>query len=166
MQPDISIRPYLPGDADATIDIFLRAIREVSAKDYSPAQINAWARVDDRQGWAERRASRPAWIAEAAGRAIGFTDLVPDGYLDMMFVHPEWQGLGVASRLLHRVEQAARALGLDRIHTEASITARPFFLRRGFRLIRNQVVEKRGERLDNFLMEKPLPSDALTADQL
>jgi len=82
----------------------------------------------------------------------------------MMFVHPGWQGLGVASRLLRRVEEAACALGVHRIYTEASITARPFFLRRGFHLLRSQVVEKRGERLDNFLMEKPISGNVLTAD--
>lgn len=152
----IPIRPYLPSDADATADIFLRAIREVAAKDYSPGQVNAWARIDDRARWAIRRSSRPAWIAELEYKPVGFTDLVPDGYLDMMFVHPEYQGLGVASLLLDQVEQKARELGLDRIHTEASITARPFFERRGFRVVKSQQVEKRGETLSNFLMDKSL----------
>jgi putative acetyltransferase len=152
----IFIRPYLPSDADATLDIFLRSIREVAAKDYSAAQISAWARVDDRAGWAIRRGSRPAWIAESEAKPVGFTDLVADGYLDMMFVHPEYQGLGVASLLLAQVEQKARGFGLDCIRTEASITARPFFERRGFRVMKSQNVEKRGEILSNFLMEKSI----------
>ena len=152
----ISVRPYLPSDADATADIFFRAIREVAARDYSPTQINAWARIDDRAQWAIRRSSRPGWIAELACKPVGFTDLVPNGYLDLMFVHPEYQGLGVASILLARVEQEARELRLDRIHTEASITARPFFERRGFRVLKSQQVEKRGEILSNFLMDKTL----------
>ncbi|HBF29156.1 GNAT family N-acetyltransferase [Rhizobium sp.] len=150
----ISIRPYLPSDTDATLDIFLRAIREVAAQDYSTAQIRAWARVDNRAGWAIRRGSRPTWIAELASKPVGFADLVPDGYLDMMFVHPEYQGLGVASLLLAQVEQKARELGLDYVRTEASITARPFFERRGFRVLKSQKVEKHGEILSNFLMEK------------
>lgn len=86
---------------------------------------------------------------------IGFTDLVSDGYLDMMFVHPGYQGLGVASLPLDQVEQKARELGLDRIHTGAT-TARPFFERRGFRVLKSQVIEKRGETLSNFSMEKNL----------
>ncbi|WP_132589660.1 GNAT family N-acetyltransferase [Rhizobium sp. BK068] len=143
----------MPSDADATADIFLCAIREVAARDYSPGQINAWARIDDRAGGAIRRGSRPTWMAELASKPVGFTDLVPDGYLDMMFVHPEYQGLGVASLLLDQVEQKARELGLDRIHTEASITARPFFERRGFRVLKGQQVEKRGETLSN--LERP-----------
>lgn len=156
MAERVLIRPYLPGDADATIGIFLLAIREVASKDYSPEQVDAWARVDDRNAWAARRASRPAWMAELDGRPIGFADLVPDGLVDMMFVHPRFQGLGAASLLLRQVEQQAGALGLDRIHTEASITARPFFERRGFVLVQEQMVEKRGQWFRNFRMEKAL----------
>ncbi|MFS2178486.1 GNAT family N-acetyltransferase [Rhizobium pisi] len=154
MDERILIRPYAPGDADATIEIFLRAIREVSSKDYLPAQIEAWAQVEDRTLWAERRISRPAWIAEMDGKPVGFSDLTSDGCLDMMFVRPEFQGLGIASGLLSRVEEEALKLEFSRIYTEASRTARPFFERRGFRLIAKQIVEKRGQSLENFLMEK------------
>ncbi|ANM10792.1 MULTISPECIES: GNAT family N-acetyltransferase [unclassified Rhizobium] len=154
MDDPILIRPYAPSDADATIEIFLRAIQEVSSKDYSPAQIEAWAKVEDRSLWAERRISRPAWIAEIDGATVGFSDLTGDGCLDMMFVHPEFQGLGIASRLLGRVEEQALKLGFKRIYTEASRTARPFFEGKGFRVITRQTVEKRGQSLENFLMEK------------
>ncbi|ACE91357.1 MULTISPECIES: GNAT family N-acetyltransferase [Rhizobium] len=154
MDDRILIRPYAPRDADATIEIFLRAIREVSSKDYLPAQIEAWAKVEDRSLWAQRRISRPGWIAEIDGAPVGFSDLTDDGCLDMMFVHPEFQGLGIATRLLSRVEEEALNRGFTRIYTEASRTARPFFERRGFRVMARQTVEKRGQSLENFLMEK------------
>ena len=152
----VETRSYAATDCDSTIDIFMRAIREVASRDYSPAQVDAWARVEDRKAWARRRASRPTWIAEYAGVPIGFSDLEPDGHLDMMFVHPDYQGIGVASLLLDRVESEARKLGLVRIFTEASRTARPFFERRGFTVLARQTVEKRGQALDNFRMEKRL----------
>ncbi|OWV70990.1 acetyltransferase [Rhizobium sp. R634] len=155
MDERILIRPYVPHDVDATIEIFLRSIREVSSKDYSAAQIDAWAKVEDRSLWAERRMSRPGWIAEIGGKPVGFSDLTGDGCLDMMFVHPEFQGVGVATRLLRRVEEEALRLGYSRIYTEASRTARPFFERKGFRMVARQIVEKRGQSLENFLMEKP-----------
>lgn len=154
MDDRILIRPYTAGDADATIEIFLRSIREVSSKDYLPAQIEAWAKVEDRSLWAERRISRPAWIAEVDGKPAGFSDLTDDGCLDMMFVHPEFQGIGVATRLLRTVEEEALTLGFRRIYTEASRTARPFFEGKGFRVLAGQIVEKRGQGLENFLMEK------------
>ncbi len=74
--------------------------------------------------------------------------------LDMMFVHPAHQRLGVATALLATVESVAREQGLSRLFTEASITARPFFERHGFRVIRQRTVHRRGQDLTNFAMEK------------
>jgi putative acetyltransferase len=149
------IRAYQPTDLDAVIAIFVGAIREVAARDYDPAQIDAWSRVD-RQRWEVRRLSRPTWIAVLGEAPVGFTDLEPDGHLDMMFVHPAHQGVGVATALLATVEAAARARGLPRLFTEASITAKPFFARRGFSVLGPQLVGAPGRQLMNFRMEKRL----------
>jgi len=152
---EVTIRPYREGDLDSVIAVFQAAICGTAARDYSPAQIAAWARAD-RRAWARARMDRPTWVAELGAAPIGFTDLEADGHLDMMFVDPAHQGRGVASGLLATVEAAARAGGLSRIFTEASITARPFFERRGFRLIAAQSVAIRGQVLTNFRMDKLL----------
>lgn len=152
----LTVRSYTPHDAEATIEIFLRAIRDVASKDYNPAQIDAWVQVENREGWARRRASRPTWIAIVDGTSAGFSDLEPNGYLDMMFVHPHYQGMGVASLLLRTVEVAAHDQALPCIRTEASLTARPFFERRGFEVVAPQEVQKRSQVLKNFRMEKRL----------
>jgi len=151
----LSVRNYSPLDLDAVIDIFLRAIREVASKDYNQAQIDAWAQVD-RAAWGKRRLSRPTWVALLGQALVGFTDLVADGHLDMMFVCPAHQGIGVASLLLKTVEAAAKSQGLSRLFTEASITAKPFFEKRGFSIQAPQWVSKRGQALANFRMEKIL----------
>jgi putative acetyltransferase len=152
----LAIRSYVPHDADATIDIFLRSVREVASRDYTPAQVTAWAQVEDRDAWARRRASRPTWIATCDGAPVGFSDLEADGHLDMMFVHPQFQGRGVASLLLATVERTAKAQAIPLITTEASVTARPFFLSRGFGVVAAQEVWRRGEAFRNFRMEKRL----------
>jgi putative acetyltransferase len=159
--PELSVRPYQPADLHAVIGIFLGAVREVAARDYSPAQIEAWARVD-RDTWAVRRLSRPTWIAVIGQSPAGFTDLEPDGHLDMMFVHPAYQRIGVATALLQRVEAAARGQNLPRIFTDASITARPFFQSRGFQIVTQQVVNLRGQELTNFRMEKSVNKVAVS----
>jgi putative acetyltransferase len=155
MTPDIRLRRYVTDDLDAVIDVFQRAIREVASKDYTPAQIAAWSTVD-RAAWEPWRLTRPTWVAVHGARVVGFSDLEADGHLDMMFVHPDYQGIGVASLLLGQVEAAAAGQGLQRLFTEASRTARPFFERRGFVVDAEQVVSKRGERMTNFRMHKLL----------
>jgi putative acetyltransferase len=45
---------------------------------------------------------------------------------------------------------------LVRLFTEASTAAKPFFERRGFRVIVAQVVSRHGQALANFRMERRL----------
>lgn len=155
INPALTIKPYRLADLDAVIAIFQEAVQKVAARDYDQAQIDAWAQVD-RDRWEARRFSRPTWIAFVGPSPVGFTDLEADGHLDMMFVHPAHQGVGVATALLGRVEAFAQEQGLARLFTEASITARLFFERRGFRVVTAQCVELRGQKLKNFRMEKLL----------
>jgi putative acetyltransferase len=149
------IRPYRPSDLDQIIAVFQRAVREIAYKDYSQSQIAAWSTVD-RARWEPRRQTRPTWVAEAGGTIAGFADLEDDGHLDLMYVHPDFQGRGIATALLATVEARARELRLDRIYAEASITARSFFERRGFRVATPDVVGSNGEEFTIFRIEKLL----------
>ncbi len=151
------IRLYTAKDLDGLIRLFHASVHRIAIKDYTEDQVKAWAPDEaDRERWASRRASRPTWVAEIDGALAGFTDLEPDGHVDMMFVHPDHQGRGVAGALLRQVEAEAARLRLDRLFTEASITARPFFERKGFRVITPQTVSVRGQDMTNYRMEKTL----------
>jgi putative acetyltransferase len=155
--PEISIRPYLPEDCDASIEVFRASVRRTGLLHYSLDQVMAWAPDEiDAAAWGARRLSRPTWMAEMAGKIAGFSDLEDDGHLDMLFVHPDFQRQGVASALLRTVESAARASGRRRLDTESSIGARAFFERWGFNLIAAQTVARRGQTLVNYRMEKIL----------
>ncbi len=132
--PIATIRSYEAADLDAVIAVFVRSVREVSARDYNQAQVDAWAQADG-DWWGVVRASRPTWVAVMGEDVVGFSDLEPDGHLDMMFVHPTHQSRGIAASLLSAVEAATGGQGLCAFFTEASLTARPFFERRGFELV-------------------------------
>ena len=149
------VRDYVPADVDALIDLSRQAVRRVAIRDYSEAQVRAWAPdMAEREKWVERRASRPTWVAEIDGKVAGFTDLESDGHVDMMYVHPDFKGRGVANALMAKVEEAAAEQKLGRLYTEASITAKPFFEKKGFRVIAPQTVHVRGQDLVNYRMEK------------
>jgi len=154
----LRIRPYAAADLDALIALFRDTVRTVARRDYSLEQLLAWAPDEvDRAGWALRLAASSTWVAALDDRAVGFISLGPDGHIDMLYVHAAWQGRGIASALLERLERAARAQGLNGLCTEASITARPFFAHRGFQLIEAQTVARRGQELTNFRMARRLP---------
>ena len=101
-------------------------------------------------------AAKPTWVAEINGQIAGFADLEPDGHVDMLYVHVGHQAKGVARALLAHIENVAMRRSLDRLYTEASITARTAFERSGFQVIAEQTVTPRGEAFVNYRMEKSL----------
>ncbi len=161
----LRIRGYEAGDAQEIVRLFYETVRSVNRAHYSEEQVAAWAPVvPEAGGWHARMSGRLTFVAEREGEVVGFAELEEDGHLDMLYVQKDAVGSGVGARLYEVVEGEALALGLRRLSTEASITARPFFERRGFRVVREQTVRRRGVALTNFAMRKELPGRASEAN--
>ena len=151
------IRDYRAPDAPEIARLFYETVRSVNRADYSEEQVRAWApRVPDPEELHVRAAARRTLVAEEGGEVIGFAELEEDGYLDTLYLRKDAVGRGVGRRLYEAVEQEARSQGLRRVFTEASITARPFFEKRGFRVVRERTLTVRGVPMTNFEMEKDL----------
>ena len=151
------IRCYEDGDALQIVRLFYETVHSVNRADYSEEQVEAWApQVPDPEAWHARMFARHTLVAKGGGEVVGFAELEKDGHLDMLYVHKDAVGRGIGSLLYRAVEREARERGLGRIFTEASVTARPFFERRGFRVMRQRTVVQRDVELTNFAMEKPL----------
>lgn len=131
--------------------LFYDTVHTVNAKDYTKKQLDVWAtgKVDLEQ-WDRSFQAHYSVVATENGTIIGFGDIDETGYLDRLYVHKDHQGKGVAAAICDKLEQAAKGT----IVTHASITARPFFERRGYRVIREQQVERQGILLTNFVMER------------
>lgn len=149
------LRPFRPADAPALLALFKDTVRSVNARDYSPAQVRAWASDDiDPVAWADKFAGRFAVVAEVAGVPVGFTELEADGHIDRFYVSADHQGRGVGKRLMASVVAEARRVGVARLFAEVSVTARPFFESQGFVGSAPQTVTCRGEEFVNFRMER------------
>ena len=153
------VRDYVEGDAAAIVRLYYETIHATNQADYSPEQLRAWApAVPDAARWRLRMAGRSTLVIEAGGELLGFGELEADGHLTMLFCRKDAVRRGVGAKLYAALERRARAMGLRRIFTESSRTARPFFERQGFRLIEPRVVWRRGLALATFAMEKRLDS--------
>ncbi|WP_414715097.1 GNAT family N-acetyltransferase [Stackebrandtia sp.] len=152
------VRAYEPRDAEATWQTFLHAVRQTASADYTPRQILAWAPdTVDADAWNQTRSRAHTFVATIDDRVVGFGDVTATGLVDMLFVHPDAGGRGVARVLVDAVIGKARELGLERLHTHASRTARPVFERFGFVVDRaNPDNRVRGEVVPNFDMHLDL----------
>jgi putative acetyltransferase len=100
--------------------------------------------------------NRTTFVAEAETRLVGFIQYEPPDHIDMTYVHPQTQRIGVASALVAAVEADARRRGVTALNVEASITSRPFFKARGFEIVMPQIVTARGQDFLNYRMSKRL----------
>ncbi|MEO8270478.1 MAG: GNAT family N-acetyltransferase [Aureliella sp.] len=151
------IRKFKPADAQACWPLFHDTVRRVNCRDYTPEQVNAWAHAGiDPAPWLRRFEGHFAYVAEHAEAIVGFADLTIEGYLDRLFVSADHQRRGIASILLDAIELAAMEHNVRRIHTQSSITAKPFFISRGYVVLKEQIVDCRGVGLTNFVMERKI----------
>lgn len=147
----MTIRKYQSGDLPKIIKLFCETVQNVNSNDYSSEQIAAWISGVDIKKWNCSLLAHTALVACENDTIIGFGDIDQSGYLDRLYVHKDYQRMGVASDLLCELENSCNA---DKFTTFASITAKPFFLAKGYKTIRENYVIRDGVSLVNFLMEK------------
>lgn len=152
------IRPLTEHDIPEMQDLFRSTVLHVNSKDYTKEEVEDWASCgDSAEHWRELL-TKHSYVAvlDRQDRIIGFSSMNAEGYLHSMFVHKDWQGKGVANLLLSEVEKMARGYGVPKISAEVSITARPFFEKHGYGVVREQRAKANKLYLTNYAMEKEL----------
>lgn len=160
-----ALRPFRPDDAPALLALFRDTIRRINSRDYDADQIRAWASDEiDPNIWADRFTGRFVRVAETDDRPIGFAELEATGHIDRFYVSAHHQRRGVGRAMLAALVAEARRLGIGRLFTEASITARSFFESQGFQTLAPQVVTCRGAEFVNYRMERSIVGSDEVAD--
>jgi putative acetyltransferase len=159
--PKPALRPLLAEDIPVLAAIFVAAIEELTADDYSEAQREAWASgADDEERFGRRLATELTLVATLQNSPVGFASLQGADHIRMLYVHPSAAGQGVASMLCDALEKLAGARGAKSLTVDASDTAQEFFTKRGYVAKQRNTVTVNGEWLANTTMQKPLTSDA------
>lgn len=148
----MELRKYKTEDCEALAKLFYDTIHTVNAVDYSLEKLNAWADGNvDISAWDKRFLQSNTIIAIIDNFIVGFGNMDLNGYLDMLYVHKDFQGQGIARAICRNLEQQSVSKNFT---THASITAKPFFEKIGYFSIREEHVERKGVELINYYMEK------------
>ena len=156
MVTNLGIRRLAAQDIPEMRKLFRATVLTVNSKDYTKEEVEDWASCGDSvEHWKELLAKN-AYIGalDGQGGIVGFSSMNAEGYLHSMFVHKDWQGKGVATLLLSEVEKIARRYGVHKISVEVSVTARPFFEKHGYKVVKEQKAKANRLYLTNYVMEK------------
>lgn len=155
------IRSYRSKDAPALCAVFFDSIRTTGLRNYTEAQVKAWAPEMPNPADFEARVNDGRMILVAVDDddiPIAYGELEPDGHIDHLYCRSSATGMGIASALYDQMKKKACDLGMTRLRVEASEAARRLFLKKGFTEVKRQELLLRGVALHNYLMEKYLPN--------
>lgn len=157
MSGDLTVRPWTPEDSADLSALYEASVRALGARDYSAAQIEAWASLTpSADSLTARMQDGRTRLVAVTETVAGFIDVEADGHIDLLYVAPAAAGQGVARILLETAEALAPLSGAARLHAEASETARPVFERLGYAVVARREFEVAGVPIHNWAVEKTL----------
>ena len=137
-------------DLDAILKLFVKSIQETCKNDYSTEQISAWiGSIEDRGKWLDRIREQYFVLVEVDDRLAGFASLKNRSHIDLLYVDPQFQRKGIAKYLLNEL---LRSTAEAKITTHSSITARPFFEKNGFDVVKENRFKLRSIKVSNYKM--------------
>ena len=152
----ITIRVALNTDIEEIQSLYRNTVLVINRRDYSQAEVEDWASCGDDLSKIEDMIKTHYFIVAVNRQSeiVGFSSITPQGYLHSMFVHKDFQGKGIATMLLEEIELYAITAGIVRITSEVSLTARPFFEKKGYVVEGEQKRKANQLSLTNFRMAR------------
>ena len=158
MNTTFTICPLEEKDIPAMRDLFRSTVLNINLKDYTKEEVEDWASCGNSVEHFKDLLSQNYFIGafDDQGHMLGFSSMNEKGYLHSLFVHKNQQGKGIATQLLFEVERIANQYGVTEITSEVSLTARPFFEKKGYKVVKTQKCQANKLKLTNFVMLKSL----------
>ena len=138
------------------VELFINTIHNINKKDYTKEQLNAWANPkNDLKTWEKRFEKSKPYLCMLEDEVVGFCEYYKC-YIDCFYVHFKYQNCGIGKLLFTHILKLAKNENIDKIKVDASITAKPFFEKFGFKQIKENLVKRENIELVNFSMEMSL----------
>jgi len=150
------IRRSVIEDAAELARLHKGTIRTINKADYSPKQIEVWSKRTNAKRFRNSHAIAVRYVVIDGKKIVGFSDFKkedPETFWGL-YVHKDHLGKGIGSLLMQKMEDVARKMGIRRFILEATTTARTFYEKQGFRVMRKSTHAIEDQNLDIFIMEK------------
>jgi putative acetyltransferase len=153
----ITLRRAILADLPEIKELFKGTIMQVCANEYDAEQRKTWASSSEKtERWENLIKEQYVLLAVKQDRIVGFGSLLNGNYLDFMYVHKDHQKQGIAEMLLAELETEAIRRKTKVITSDISKTARPFFEKKGYVVLKEQENQRGDVVLINYKMEKVL----------
>lgn len=145
-------------DVEQLLALYKNTILAINQRDYTKSEVEDWVSCGDNleQGHLLVQEHHCILAENAEGIVVGFASINGEGYIHTLFVHSDFQNQGIATLLYDYLEHYAIGKGFEKLTSEVSITAKPFFEKQGFRVDAEQKRKANKLFLTNYKMSKEL----------
>ena len=154
---NITIRQGQSIDLSELQQLFVDTIETVCKADYNDQQIKVWtSSIENKKRWLEIIEKQLLLVAIEQEKIVGFCSLDNYNFIDLLYVHKDEQGKGIARMLYQEIELESIKNGQKKLTSNVSITAKPFFENVGFTVLSKQTVVRQEIELTNYKMVKDI----------
>lgn len=164
-----NIVPYQARFASQLAQLFHQTVNGIACKYYSTAQIQAWSpRPRSAKYWHQRLSRSQTWVMldhdlnrkSDLKKCCGFinieTHFYHRGYIDCLYVHPNYQSKTLATKLYKVAESWAKEQQFPELSVDASYLSKALFIKQGFDIQFKTYQPKSGQMIPGFFMKKEL----------
>jgi len=133
-------------------------IRAINKADYSQRQIEVWSKRTNAKRFREAHPLAVRYVAIDNGKIVGFSDFKkeePEKFWGL-YVHKDHLGKGIGSILMRKMEEVAKKMGAQYFLLEATKTAKTFYEKHGFKVVKRSQHAIEDQKLDIYIMKKKL----------
>lgn len=158
----MTLRKYMPTDAEALVEVYRDAARNLGPQGYTPEQTRVWAMHPENLEEFRSTLSEGLTICAVVGDSpVAFGQINPPDHIAYLYCHSEHARSGYASAILAKLEEQASSNRVTPLRVEASCVARPFFEHHGYRVVEEELPVRHGVEFLRFKMERELANQAL-----
>ena len=130
----------------------MTSVRALCSAHYSVEILDAWLGNRTAEGYMPRIASGALFVAERDGRIVGFGEAAP-GTVIAVYVDPQAVRQGVGVTILRHAVAMARRAHDGPVRLEATLNAREFYERAGFREVMRTTTRRNNVDIPVVVME-------------
>lgn len=151
------IKQYVKGEEKQLWQVFYSSIHINAKNYYNNKQLDAWAPNNlNYDFWCKKLNQIKPYVIHDLNKIIGYGDLQDSGYIDHFFIRGSYSNQGYGSALIKFIIKIAKEKNIPYLESYVSLAAQTFFEKYGFKIIKKNIVDIRGQKLENYLMRVDL----------
>jgi len=131
-------------------------IRHVNSKDYPEDVISVWSGRTKASRFRNSASKVKRWVAIDKEKIIGFCDHDFNCELGGLYIHKDFQGKGIGKKLVKKAEDSMKKLGCKKIKIMSTVTAKTFYQKNGYKVIKKSSHQIEDKKVDVFIMNKTI----------